>query len=1233
MADLHIRKGNYFESRFSEYNTVFENAVRKIKELHVPNASIGVICGDIFHHKLQISSHGIILFETLLHSIADLMPLYVIQGNHDLIQENDDANNDLIFALLKNNPHPNITYCNVTTSFEVDDNLHIGVTSIRDILSRNVGSGLVCDLPPFPKPSEHRYNVALSHVTVQNALLHNYTKTNGGVPLEWFRGYDLVLLGDVHLQSAKFSKKHNVSYGYPGSLVQQDFGEGIYAHGFLVWNLNETGDALASVDKVHIYNPFGRANLKIENDGEVVINACNYESLDDFLKRSDKPSELHLRLYCKEYTNANDVRHAIANKLERHNLDFKIDVLTTSMLDASGSTNNASTSQLLESSMNNLRLGDALIEFYRQNCVEEILEANPEWESYIKHIQNVALCRSEIFNPKILELIDQKNSKLEKSYVHLVSDVQMVSTQMKNSLHMMEMTFDWILAFGRKNVFRFNDNRITLINAPNGFGKSAFFECITLGLFGETIPSRHNRSTSLSIMNCKRPFNVNNEVSRVRLTFRLNKKVYTIVRDFHEYTQNNKKRLHSLFTELYEDDALLYKSSKLVNAWVNEHVCSLSDFLLSSMITQNFDNDFFKLKPAEQNELFDSVLNMSTINDTIEVLKSAKKEYRDLKNHIDTFLNALRPSEEFDQEQYARCNDSYNNLTTSMRDLQSEYDDMLLVVDRKERLRVDLVQPEMSLSELLAKETELERGLSALHVPIGDFDRVEDIDEFDTHDLTMEQFVYDDDDTIVPQSKQVGKLFEAHKTTPIKTLVVMIRKLSDRVDFEKYTLQNVLSQIPQKRSKHRMEDYQEFQKEFTRVKNAFSKVENTAVIERPNFHASDLVKPHPNNTKLHSLTTEELEQLAVNATSLRGCYTTREEDGNGAKAPAFNPDCWACNQNFTSDNDAREVLRYRERLRHITQWELYEKNKPVIEQHTICTYEEKMWLTNLPLIEAWERWETHRNEQEKACQAAVQERVNFVAALRDVLAYQTNYNRGVGLAKQLQKVRRDKRFYQNTKLELKYQIDAHHKAIIETQARLTKLELLRSQEESYREQLACLNVLMHTLDKRIGLFSHFVDVFAKYKSWIYNEKLLPAIVFKTNQILSHMFHDREVRLRFELDTGDKVLFTVLDEGNRIHIEKLSGAQSFAVSLSFRLALSSVGITRFHCDQLFIDEGFCSFDKTNLLNVPELIKNLKQLYAQIVLVTHLDEIKDCADEVVNITRQEGISRLSNTTIFL
>ena len=101
-----------------------------------------------------------------------MMPIVIIQGNHDLIQENNDENNDLIKALLDNNAHKNIQYCDKTSSFDIG-NIHFGLVSIRDMLDNLNSSGLVKDLPPFPKANDDMFNVALSHTTVQNCLLHN----------------------------------------------------------------------------------------------------------------------------------------------------------------------------------------------------------------------------------------------------------------------------------------------------------------------------------------------------------------------------------------------------------------------------------------------------------------------------------------------------------------------------------------------------------------------------------------------------------------------------------------------------------------------------------------------------------------------------------------------------------------------------------------------------------------------------------------------------------------------------------------------------------------------------------------------------------------------------------------------------------------------------------------------------------------------------------------------------
>ncbi len=63
-------------------------------------------------------------------------------------------------------------------------------------------------------------------------------------------------------------------------------------------------------------------------------------------------------------------------------------------------------------------------------------------------------------------------------------------------------------------------------------------------------------------------------------------------------------------------------------------------------------------------------------------------------------------------------------------------------------------------------------------------------------------------------------------------------------------------------------------------------------------------------------------------------------------------------------------------------------------------------------------------------------------------------------------------------------------------------------------------------------------------------------------------------------------------------------------------------------QLFLDEGFTSCDSYNLAKVPDFMRTLLQLYDGIMLVTHLDDLKDIVDVTVQIQRDEerGLSKL-------
>jgi len=1199
LADIHIRKGNYTESRFTEYWKVFETTINDIKSLHTPNQSITVICGDLFHHKLQISSNGILLFYKLIYSLADMMPVFIIQGNHDLIQENDDKNNDLIKALLHSKHHDNVHYIENTTSFEFDSNLYFGVVSIRDMLQRGAGSGMVDTLPEFPKPSPDRLNIAISHTTVMNCTLHNYTKATSGVPVEWFKDYDLVLLGDVHLQSAKYSKKHNLYYGYPGSLVQQDFGESIYNHGFLLWNINKNNKI--KLERYHVMNDFARANMRIGEKDNLYITGDNYEPFDMFLERELLPKELHIRLYCKESTDTSSVRLKVEKRLMDNGIESRIDLFTTGMTELK--ENNKET--LMESSLKDLTCSDTIIEFFKSNGNQTILESNPDWQNLFKNIESIKITPNSLLPEQINALITTKNDKIDKKIESTKSNN--TTSKSQNSLRIVSVRFDWILAFGTNNVFKFSNNKITLINAPNGYGKSAFFECIVLGLFGETIPSRYNRNTALSILNKRKP--PNTDSSSVRISFVLNNNEYTVIREFHEYSDSRNKsvkRLGSNKIELYENKILIKTGNRVVNSWISDNVCSLQDFLLSTMITQNFDNDFFKLKPNEQNELLDSVLNMKVVNATCNVINDTRKEYRDLKNHLTTFLDAKKPNTVFDNDKYQQLIIKRSKIKEDLVEHQNLYNSLPVFPSK----RIETVdKPLETVDELLEMERELIRELNVLGVSIKD-----KVNMFELYDLSASQFEVETEDTNtkLADKDKVKQLVSLYKDENIKELIVKFREATDKYEYAKYNLNNIISNKPQQTTQYTIDDYNTFQQEYKLFKKKTAKI---VIVEKPDF--DELEEPEFIND-YKDMTEKELIKLSKQS------YKNTSIPNNFVN----NPECWACTQNFGSNKpyQAKVVLNYRDNLDKLEKWRIYEKKKPLVEKMEELEGEKKSWEDTQLLIEKNEDYNEQYEKHNRIVDEKRMERINIGKSIVEIMDYQSKCNKGHNTLKQLHITQTKLKYYKNLKLKSKTLTEHLNNDLINLQHKIGCLESTKLQEDEYNDVSMRMEDTIEMLERRIPLFAHFVDTFSKYKTWIYNEKVLPVIVNKTNSILNTLFSNRQLVLGFDLTDGTDIMFTVKDEGNVVNMEKLSGAQSFAVSLSFRLALSAVGISRFRCNQLFIDEGFCSFDQYNLLNVPILIKNLKQIYQEIVLVTHLEEIKSCADTVVNIERINGISKI-------
>ena len=249
IADVHIRN----LKRHKEYRDVFSRLYEYISST-MDDKSIIVLCGDIVHAKTDMTPEVIEMTQTFLKSLADMLPTIIIPGNHDA-NLNNPSRMDALSPIVNALNHPNLYYLK-------DD----GVWKMGGISFAH--SSVFSDTKGIIPSSEVHgdYKIALYHAPVDKVKTeHGFEIENKNVSVESFDGYDLVLLGDIHVPNQSLNDTDTIKYC--GSLIMQNHSEAKYPeHGILVWDVKAR-----SSEFVPIHNDYGYVTVDIE-DGEIINN-------------------------------------------------------------------------------------------------------------------------------------------------------------------------------------------------------------------------------------------------------------------------------------------------------------------------------------------------------------------------------------------------------------------------------------------------------------------------------------------------------------------------------------------------------------------------------------------------------------------------------------------------------------------------------------------------------------------------------------------------------------------------------------------------------------------------------------------------------------------------------------------------------------------------------------------------------------------------------------------------
>jgi len=113
--------------------------------------------------------------------------------------------------------------------------------------------------------------VGLFHGPLINAKTDIGYEIDHGAGLEIFEGCDMVMCGDIHRRQ---NFNHNgTKIAMPSSLIQQNFGENVSNHGYLIWDVENKDFTEHNVDNKYAYYNFNIKSLDdLENNGEIITN-------------------------------------------------------------------------------------------------------------------------------------------------------------------------------------------------------------------------------------------------------------------------------------------------------------------------------------------------------------------------------------------------------------------------------------------------------------------------------------------------------------------------------------------------------------------------------------------------------------------------------------------------------------------------------------------------------------------------------------------------------------------------------------------------------------------------------------------------------------------------------------------------------------------------------------------------------------------------------------------------
>ena len=269
IGDLHI-PNNPDDKHYDELTKgLVKEVLKEVKTCKDKSEVRIVLAGDIYTGKIKSSNEAQGVFHNMLNLLNSVCKVIVIAGNHDMLENNKSRMDSITPTFEIKGVYKNVTYLDRVLGYKsgylVDDGI---VWVLYSMFDRYNISGMEKIREDYPN---HKI-IGLYHGNVVGATTDGGYMLDKGINTDLFKDCDCVMAGHIHKYQTL--RKRGVPIVYSGSVFQQDAGENVSGHGFVVWDMETMEYDLHEVNNDYNIYKFEIVSYDdVKNDAEILLNA------------------------------------------------------------------------------------------------------------------------------------------------------------------------------------------------------------------------------------------------------------------------------------------------------------------------------------------------------------------------------------------------------------------------------------------------------------------------------------------------------------------------------------------------------------------------------------------------------------------------------------------------------------------------------------------------------------------------------------------------------------------------------------------------------------------------------------------------------------------------------------------------------------------------------------------------------------------------------------------------